>query len=81
MLKLSTTTRLKPADVVKQAEDYFGKRYGLKLLRKNETCASFEGGGGIVDIVTGTGAKGTTVDVESREWDSQITDFIAKLKK
>ncbi len=82
MLKLSTWTKLKPAEVIKKAAAFFGPGgYGLKILSQNETCISFEGGGGMVDISTSTDSKGTSVDLETREWEIQVNEFARKIKK
>ena len=81
MLKLNITTKLKPEEVVKKAVAYFGG-YGLKVVSQNETCVTFEGGGGMVDITTScSDDKKTSVDIETREWEIQVKEFGQKIKK
>lgn len=81
MLTLSTRTKIKPEEVVKKAVEFFGPGgYGLKVTQKNDTCAYFEGGGGGVSVTTCADEKGTSVDLEAREWENQIKEFAAKIK-
>jgi len=81
MLSMTTKTKLKPEEVVKKALDFFGPGgYGLEVTSQSDTCISFEGGGGGVDISTCADGKETSVDIETREWEIQIKDFAAKLK-
>jgi len=80
MLNIATKTRLKPEEVVKRAVDFFGpKGYKLNITNQSADCASFEGGGGGVDISTCIEGKQTSVDLTSREWDYQVQEFIGRL--
>jgi len=80
MLNIATKTRLKPEEVVKRAVDFFGpKGYKLNITNQSADCASFEGGGGGVDISTCIEGKQTSVDLTSREWDYQVQEFIGSL--
>ena len=80
MLSLNIKTKLKPEEVVKKALDFFGPGgYGLTVTNQNDTCISFEGGGGRVDVSTCADDKETSVDMETREWEIQIKDFAAKI--
>jgi hypothetical protein len=82
MLKLSTTTKLKPEEVIKKAVSFFGPGgYGLKVIQQNETNVTLEGGGGMVDISAGAEDKKTSVDFETREWEIQVKEFAGKIKK
>ena len=82
MLKLSTTTKLKPEEVIKKAVSYFGPGgYGLNIVSQNETCITLEGGGGMVDITTCAEDKKTSVDFETREWEFQVKEFAGIIKK
>jgi len=81
MLKLSTKSKLKPEEVIKRAVKYFGPGgYGLKVEEEGNCCVGFEGGGGGVRVSAAEEKKGSTVDVESREWDFQVKEFIQKVK-
>jgi len=81
MMTISTQSKLKPEEVIKRAVKYFGPGgYGLKVEEEGDCCASFEGGGGGVRITVTEQKKGSTVDVESREWDYQAKAFLEKLR-
>jgi hypothetical protein len=81
MLKLNVSTKLKPEEVVKKALGFFGPGgYGLNVNEQSETCAYFEGGGGGVELTTCTDKKGTSVDLETREWDYQVKEFARMIK-
>jgi len=81
MISLSKESKLKPQEVIKRAIDFFGaKGYGL-ILREEDKCSAYlEGGGGGVRISTAETRKGSTVDIEAREWENQAKDFLAALK-
>lgn len=81
MLKLNVRTKLKPEEVVKKALEFFGPGgYGLKVTEKSDTCAYFKGGGGGVQVTTCSDDKGTSVDLETREWEYQIKEFVRRVK-
>ena len=81
MLKIGTETKLKPAEVIERAVQFFGPNggYGLKIAEQTDTGVCFEGSGGGVDVVACAEEKGTMVDVVSREWDHQAKEFMEKL--
>jgi hypothetical protein len=81
MLNVTKESMLKPNDVIKRAVNFFGAK-GLGLIVKEEDNCNvyFEGGGGYVRVAAATGKKGSTVDVETMEWESQVKDFLALLK-
>jgi hypothetical protein len=82
MLKLNVRTKSKPEEVVKKALEFFGPGgYGLKVTDQSDTCTSFEGGGGGIDITTCSDDNGTSVDMETREWEYQVKEFAKKIKK
>lgn len=81
MLKLSTKTKVNPKEVIKRAVQFFGPDgYGLKITGQSDAYASFVGGGGGVEVSAFTEGKGLSVDVTSREWDSQVREFIGKIR-
>ncbi len=81
MLKIATKTKLSSGEVVKRAVEFFSGRYGLEVKEQSPTCAYFEGSGGGVNVTTCAEGKGTSVELESREWDYQVKEFIGKIKK
>ena len=81
MLRLSVRTKSRPEDVVKQAVQFFGPAgHALKVTEQSDSCASFEGGGGMVSVAACIDDKGTSVDLETREWESQVKEFARKIK-
>lgn len=82
MIKVSTESKLKSQEVIKRAVAFFGpKGYGLELKEEDKCNAYFEGGGGHVRVSSATVKKGSSVDVESVEWDYQAKQFLDKVKK
>ncbi len=81
MLKIATTTKLSPEEAIKRAVEFFGPGgYGLEVKEESADCASFEGGGGGVEVTACVDGKSTSVDLESREWDFQVKEFIGKIR-
>jgi hypothetical protein len=81
MLKIARESKLKPEEILRKAVDFYGpKGYGLKITELDNCNAFFEGGGGSVRVSTATSKKGSSVDIESVEWDYQTKEFLNKLK-
>lgn len=81
MLSLTKNTKLNQEEVIKKAEGFFGAGgLGLKTQEKDDCTIYLEGGGGGVRIITAKADKGTKVDLETREWESQAKDFMYLLK-
>jgi hypothetical protein len=81
MLRIATKTKLTPSDVINNAIQFFGPEgFKLKITNKTETSASFDGGGGSIEISTCEGDGKTTVDFISREWDYQVKEFIRAIR-
>lgn len=81
-MRYETRTRLRPADVISRARDFFVTNYGLTERRTSPTNVSFEGAGGgvAIDAKAGPDSK-TIVDIVAREWDQQAVEFIKKLAR
>ncbi len=80
MIKISRESKLKPKDVIKRAVGFFGvKGHGLVLKEEDNCNAYFEGGGGSVRVSAANSKKGSTVDIESVEWDYQAKQFFDKI--
>jgi hypothetical protein len=81
MLKIGKESKLKPEEVIKRAKDFFGpKGYGLKVSQEEECYVYLVGGGGSVSVSASAGKKGSSVDIESVEWDYQTKEFLEKIK-
>ena len=83
MLKISKPTKLSSEEVMNQASRFFGKG-GEGLDEKEEhSCPpcriAFEGYGGYVMISINDEEKQRTVDVETREFEYQVKQFLNKI--
>jgi hypothetical protein len=80
MVRYSVETRRKPEEVLKEAAAFFGPGgLGLEMVEQNPCCLTFQGGGGHVSVSVSTGEKKTVVDLETREWDFQVREFMRKI--
>jgi len=59
---------------------YFRDRLGLSVTNDEENALCLEGGGGYVTILVCPGDK-TSIEIETREWDNAVTDFLTKIHK
>jgi hypothetical protein len=81
MISLTKNSKLKPEDVIKRAITFFGPGgLGLTIQEQDAGSVTLEGSGGGVNISATAAVKGSTVDVESREWEIQAKNFLASLK-
>jgi len=77
-MRYGKETELEPSEVLDLAEEYFGEGgLGLEITSRDDCCISLAGGGGHVTVTVIDGEK-TEVDVETREWDYQVKEFIAE---
>ena len=80
MIRITRQTRLKPADIIDRASDYFGEGgQALEEKERNPCCISFEGAGGYVAVSVVDEDNQRTVDVESREFEYQAKRFLESL--
>jgi hypothetical protein len=80
MLKMAAKTKLKPEAVIKRALAFFGPDgYGLQLREQSADYICLEGGGGIVEVSASAAAKGSSVELVSREWDYQLKEFLGSI--
>jgi hypothetical protein len=77
MASYRVETKLSPEEVIRQAVAYFGDEVvKLEVIEQADCCAHFEGGGGFVHVALVTGENATTVDLETREWDAYVKQFM-----
>lgn len=82
MLNLNVRTKLKPEEVVRKALKFFGPGgYALKPTTQSDTSIYFEGGGGEIRVNACADEKGTSVDLETREWEYQVKEFAGSIQK
>jgi hypothetical protein len=80
MAHYSVETKLSPEEAIEKATTYFGGGgLGLDAVEQNPCCISFEGGGGYVTVTATEGEKRTTIELETREWDYQVKQFMREI--
>ena len=80
MIRYGKKTKLDPLQVLEKAERFFGPLgLGLEPQDQGSACGRWTGGGGFVHISTCQSAEGTEVDLQSREWETQAREFVARL--
>ncbi|MBI4302969.1 MAG: hypothetical protein HY665_01325 [Chloroflexi bacterium] len=79
MLKIEAKTKLSPEEAIKRAVAFFGPGgRGLEVDQQGPLCVYFQGGGGEVRVTACTEGKRTSVELESKEWDTEVNEFISK---
>ena len=81
MARYAKKSKLEPEAVLQRAEEFFGAGgLGLQVIERNECCRSFQGSGGHVTVTAARCEPDKTeVDLETREWDYQVKEFMGKL--
>jgi hypothetical protein len=79
-MRYETTTKLEPAEALQRAEQFFAGQFGLTMRRHDPRAIGFEGGGGHV-VVAVTGERPTTLDLQTREWDEPVQEFMQQLPR
>jgi hypothetical protein len=75
-LRYEVTTKLTPQEALERAVAYFGRGgQGLDITSKGELSLVFQGGGGHVAITAQPGDE-TTLELETREWDYAVREFM-----
>jgi hypothetical protein len=78
-MRYEVTTSLTPEEVIEDALAFFGPgSTGLELTSQTAQGVVWQGGGGYVAIQVQPGDK-TTVDIETREWDYPVHQFMARI--
>jgi hypothetical protein len=78
-MRYEVTTSLTPQQVMERASAHFGPQgLGLENTSRDERCLVFEGGGGYVALTIQPGDK-TTVELETREWDRVVEQFMSQV--
>jgi len=79
-MRYETTTRLDPAEALAAAKRFFNGEFGLLIQQRGQQELGFEGGGGHV-LISISGKHPTTLEIEAREWDTQVVQFIGNLPR
>ena len=76
-MRYQVTTPLTPREALEQALADFGPGgLGLQLTSQTNLNVVFQGGGGHIAVTAQPGAE-TTLDLETREWDYAVKQFMA----
>ncbi|MFO7850339.1 MAG: hypothetical protein R6V67_10295 [Spirochaetia bacterium] len=68
--------------VLEETRAFFGPGgEGLEITQDEPCCLSFSGGGGHVSVSVSNeqSEKMTTLEIETREWDYQVRQFLKKI--
>jgi hypothetical protein len=82
-MRYEVHTYLTPQEVLQAAISFFGVDLGLELQSQGPNSLHFVGGGGHLTLTVQMAADGepVTVDLETREWDAQVEEFMARLAR
>jgi hypothetical protein len=80
-MRYQVITTLTPREALEQALTDFGPSgLGLQITSQTNLSLGFQGGGGYIAVIAQPGAK-TTLELETREWDSAVQRFMARVQR
>ncbi len=82
MIRMGKESKLPPEKIIEAATAFFGPEgWGMTVEAKGACCARFEGSDGYVFVQTAVeeGNGRTKIDVEGRQWEPQIQEFMGKV--
>jgi hypothetical protein len=80
-MRYQVTTPLTPREALEQALADFGPSgLGLQLTSQTNLSLIFQGGGGHIAMTAESGAK-TMLEIETREWDYAVKQFMARVQR
>ncbi len=77
-MRYEVQTYLTPQEVIDTAISFFGVDLGLDLQSQGVGSLHFVGSGGHVSV-TMKEEEPVTVEIETREWDAQVEEFMARI--
>lgn len=81
-MRYEVHTILSSQEICTRAEAHFGPPgAGLRLSTQHPLGMVFQGGGGYVALTLQPGADETVVELETREWDYPVQQFMAQVHK
>ena len=81
MSRYSVESATSPEEVAEEAKVFFGEGgLGLEITSETPCCVTFRGGGGHVTVSASEEKGVTEVELESREWDYHVEQFMRKIK-
>jgi len=79
-MRYEVATTLSPQAAIAYAKNYFGPQgVGLEVSDEHDTYVTLLGGGGHVSVVACAGEKKTTLELETREWDYPVQQFMREV--
>jgi len=80
-MRYQVTTSLTPREALEQALADFGPSgLGLQLMSQTNLRLVFQGGGGHIAVTAEPGAT-TTLEIETREWDYGVQQFMGRVQR
>jgi len=80
-MRYQVITALTPRQALEQALADFGPGgLGLQITSQTNLGLAFQGGGGHIAVTAQPGAE-TTVELETREWDHAVQQFMARVHR
>jgi hypothetical protein len=80
-MRYQVTTPLTPREALEQALADFGPDgLGLQLTSQTNLSLVLQGGGGHIAVTAESGAA-TTLEIETREWDYGVQQFLARVQR
>jgi hypothetical protein len=79
-MRYEVQTYMTPQEVTETAIAFFGVDLDLELQSQAFGALHFVGGGGHVTL-TLKDEEPVTVELETREWDAQVEDFMARIAR
>lgn len=80
MPRYSVKTAKGPEEAVEEAKAFFGEGgLGLEIASETPCCITLQGGGGHVTVTTSNEEDKTEVDLETREWDYHVKQFMRQI--
>lgn len=80
-MRYQVITTLTPRQALEQALADFGPGgLGLQITSQNNLGLVFQGGGGHIAVTAQPGAE-TTLELETREWDYAVEQFMARVHR
>lgn len=80
-MRYQVTTHLPAPQALERAVGYFGPGgLGLAVISQTPRTVIFQGGGGYVAITVQTDTQ-TTLELETREWDQAVQQFMDQISR
>ena len=79
-MRYEVATKLSPQEAIAYAKGDVGPQgIGVAIMDENDLCVTLDGGGGHVSVVACPGEGKTTLELETREWDYPVRQFMQKV--